>query len=198
MEVSDAILKRRSIRKFDNREIPKQTIEIILAAAMKAPSAKNRQPWKFIIVTDKEKQGIIEAMQNGIEKEKIRQGLLPNYPNLIKGAEYSMNIMEQAPVTIFVFNTERGILWNEASVEQKFFDIANLQSIGAAIENMLLKATDLGIGSLWICDIFFAYRELCDYFNSPNELIAAVSLGYADENPKARPRKKFDDIVEWR
>lgn len=73
-----------------------------------------------------------------------------------------------------------------------------MQSIGAAIENMALTATELGLGSLWICDTFFAQKELNDWMNMEGELIAAMAIGYADEMPSSRSRKNMDDIVEWR
>ncbi len=198
MNTFDTISHRRSIRRFTNKIIPKEVIQKVLDSAILAPSAKNRQPWKFIVVTADGKDGMINAMQSGIENEKSGMGLLPNSVHFISGAENTLRIMSQAPVTVFVFNTESGGLWNDSNVESKLFNIANVQSIGASIENMILTATDLGIGSLWICDVFFAYRELCDYFNTQDELIAAISLGYSDEVPNARPRKKLEDIVEWR
>jgi len=198
MESFDAILQRRSIRKFTNKEIPKSHIDKILHSAIQAPSAKNRQPWKFIVITNNEKNNMLMAMRNGIENEKKNRGLLPDSLRFISGAENTLAIMGQAPITIFVFNTEDNELWNTANVESRLFDIANIQSIGAAIENMLLTATDLGIGSLWICDVFFAYREICQWLNEKNQLIAAISFGYADEIPNSRPRKKLDDVVEWR
>ena len=198
METFNAILERRSIRKFLDKEIPTQIIEKILSAAIQAPSAKNRQPWKFIVVTKKGKTVMLNAMRTGIDNEKGNRGLLPNSWQFIPGAEHTMRIMEQAPITVFVFNTEKNYLWSEASVENKFFDMANIQSIGAAIENMLLTATDLGIGSLWICDVFFSYREICQWLNEKNQLVAAISFGYPNENPNPRPRKEFGDVVEWR
>lgn len=78
--------------------------------------------------------------------------------------------MEQAPITVFVFNTQKNHFWDETSIENKIFDIVNIQSIKASIENMLLAATDLGIGSLWICDVFFAYREICQWLNEKKSI----------------------------
>jgi len=71
------------------------------------------------------------------------------------------------------------------------------QSIGAAIQNMLLAAQELGIGTLWICDVFYAYDELCAWLGQKNQMIAAVSLGYPDEQPNARPRKTVDEVTVW-
>ena len=198
METFDVISKRRSIRKFIDKDIPIELIKKILNSAMQAPSAKNRQPWKFIVVTNNEKVEMLEAMQAGIENERNHLGLLPNSLQFLNGAQNTMKMMEQAPITVFVFNTADNYFWDETTIENKFSDMANIQSIGASIENMLLAATDLGIGSLWICDIFFAYREICKWLNEKNQLVAAISFGYANEKPNPRPRKKLDDIVEWR
>ena len=63
---------------------------------------------------------------------------------------------------------------------------------------MLLAATEKGIGSLWICDIFFAYPELCDWLNAEGELLAAVAFGYPAEAPNPRPRRGIEEVVEWR
>ena len=63
---------------------------------------------------------------------------------------------------------------------------------------MTLAATELGLGSLWICNTFFAQRELCEWLDTDGELYGALALGYADEQPAARPRKSRSDAVEWR
>ncbi len=197
MDTFDAIISRRSIRKFKDKEIPIELIEKILQAASNAPSAKNRQPWKFFVVTNKNRSAMLEVIRTGIANEKSLEGLLPNSLQFISGAENTLKMMEQAPITVFVFNTEDNSLWNESGIERRLLDIANIQSIGAAIQNMLLAGTSLGIGSLWICDVFFAYREICQWLNEKNQLIAAVSFGYPDENPSPRPRKNISEIVQW-
>jgi nitroreductase len=76
-----------------------------------------------------------------------------------------------------------------------FDDVVDIQSVGAAIQNMLLAARDLGVGSLWICDVFYAYEVLRAWLGEGGEMIAAVCLGYADEAPSARPRKGIDEVV---
>ena len=60
---------------------------------------------------------------------------------------------------------------------------------------MLLAATEKGIGSLWICDIYFVYSELCKWLDSDGQLIAAIAFGYPNEFPKERPRKKIKDMI---
>lgn len=73
-----------------------------------------------------------------------------------------------------------------------------LQSTGAAIQTMLLAAQDLGLGSLWICDVLYASTEILAWLGHPRDtLVAAVSLGYADEEPPARPRRPWQEVTEW-
>ena len=198
METYDAILNRRSIRKFLNREISKEQVDIIINAAIQAPSAKNRQPWKFIIITGEEKAGMMKAMHLGIENIKQSPDDIPFNESIVQGAEHTAKIMEQAPVTVFVFNTEAGCMWYEEGSDDRFSQTANIQSIGAAIQNMCLAATDAGLGSLWICDIFLAHKEISGWLDEKHQLIAAVSFGYPEENPSTRPRKEYGDIVIWR
>jgi nitroreductase len=109
----------------------------------------------------------------------------------------SARVMAQAPVTVFVFNPEGLDPWLTRSVDQMWTDVVNIQSIGAAIQNMLLAALDLGIGSLWICDVFYAYDELRTWLGQRGQMIAAVSFGYADEAPVARPRRAVRSVARW-
>ncbi|MBC5787164.1 nitroreductase family protein [Clostridium facile] len=192
------ILKRRSIRKFSSHPIPEKDIREIIECGMNAPSSKNRQPWSFVVVQGDAKQGMLQAFQKGIDREEHGAPLLPNSRQHLSGAKYTLRIMEQAPVTIFVFNTLGDNIFAELSQEERVFEICNHQSVSAAIQNILLAATAKKIGSLWICDIYFAYQELCDWLNIEGELLAAVSLGYPEESPPQRPKKNFDDLVIWK
>jgi nitroreductase len=71
------------------------------------------------------------------------------------------------------------------------------QSIGAAIQNMLLAAQAMGLGTLWMCDVCSAYQQLEEWLGESGELVAAVALGYADEQPAARPRRPLSEVVRW-
>ncbi|NMS89579.1 nitroreductase family protein [Clostridioides difficile] len=196
--ISDSISKRRSIRKYKNQSISHETIEKIIEAGINAPSSKNRQPWHFVVVTEKEKESMLKAMSKGIQNEIDDNGLLPESRQHIAGANYTVKIMEQAPVTIFILNKLGKSPLESLSAEERFYEMANIQSIGAAIQNMSLMAVELGLGSLWICDIYFAYRELREWLNTDNQLVAAISLGYPDEEPSMRPRLPLSDVTEWR
>ncbi|EGT4879276.1 nitroreductase family protein [Clostridioides difficile] len=196
--ISDSISKRRSIRKYKNQSISHETIEKIIEAGINAPSSKNRQPWRFVVITEKEKESMLKAMSKGIQNEINDNGLLPGSRQHIAGANYTVEIMKQAPVTIFILNILGKSPLEKLSPEERFYEMANMQSIGAAIQNMSLTAVELGLGSLWICDVYFAYRELCEWLNIDSQLVAAISLGYPDEEPSRRPRLQLSDVTEWR
>ncbi|MCM1063351.1 MAG: nitroreductase family protein [Eubacterium sp.] len=192
-----AITDRRSIRKYKTAHIPREAIEEILKAGTMAPSSKNRQPWKFVVTEGDAREEALAAMERGLEREKVSP-FLPESGVHLSDAWHSLSVMRQAPVIIFIVNTLGANLSRPLTADERIAEICNAQSIGAAVENMALAATELGLGSLWICNTFFAYRELCEWLDTDGELYAALAVGYADEEPTARPRKDMRDAVEWR
>jgi nitroreductase len=188
MNTLDAIAARRSIRKFKETPISDETLQAVLTAAVQAPSARNRQPWRFVVVKGDKRAEMVRIMREGIANIKAKGG----DPGSSEG---SAKVMEQAPVTVFIFNPQGVRPWIAHSNEQMRTDVVDIQSIGAAIQNMLLAAQDLGLGSLWMCDVFCAYKELCTWLGEEGEMIAAVALGYSDDSPVARPRKPVDEVV---
>ena len=188
METMKSIEARRSIRKFKPLPVPQNIVHTVLRAATLAPSGKNKQPWKFYVIQGDKRQEVADVMWKGIqrlEESGINTG----------SAKFSLKIMEQAPVTIIIFNPSSKNPFLKRDTIEVFSDVVDIQSIGAAIQNMLLAALDFGLGSLWICDIFAAYEELSDWFDEKGEMIAAVSLGYPDQFPNARPRHPVEDVA---
>lgn len=194
----EAVLSRRSIRKFLNTPISAEDITDIIQSGIKAPSAKNRQPWRFVVVQGREKAQMLRAFRQGLLREAGEGALLPQSSRHLDGARFTADIMETAPAVVFVINAQGSSIAPEMSFEEHVYEICNIQSVSAAIQNMLLTATDKGIGSLWICDIFFAYPELCRWLDCGGQLLAAVAFGYPAESPRPRPRKGMEDVVTWR
>lgn len=197
MTVEEAVKTRRSIRKYKNIPVPKELVERILQAGMMAPSSKNRQPWKFIVVSGQAKKDVLKRMEEGLKRERISP-LIPESAPYISGSEYTLKVMNEASVVVFIVNPLAVKIGDAVSDDARISEICNAQSVGAAIENMILTATELGLGSLWICDTFFAQKELDQWLGEKGELYAALALGYAEEAPHARPRKAYSDVVEWR
>lgn len=169
MELSEVIKARRSIRHYIKKEIPENLQKDILEHAILSPSAHNRQPWHFIVINDQAKK---EEIANKL-KEKT-------------GEETSLTceVMMECSTLVLVF----GEIENE---------VMDLVSVGASIENMILRAKDLGIDSLWIGYIRAIEKELQEEFKQNNLLVSAIALGYSEKDPKPRPRKPMEEVTEW-
>lgn len=192
----EEIYSRRSIRKYTYEPISCSIIEKIIDAGRVAPSAKNRQPWKYLVYSGEAKVRLLSIMKKGIEMEEINPRL-PLSVNGIPDAKNTLQIMENAPVVIVVLNTNGKSPFVQLDVDGRFSEMNDLLSIGASIENMLLKAEELNIGTLWIGNTCFAYQELMEYIGSTAELVGAIALGYKAETPAMRPRKKIEDIIVY-
>lgn len=196
METS--IDQRRSIRKFLDKSIPKQELLEILQSGLKAPSSKNSQPWNYTVVQDQAKAEMLQAFRQGLQRMENDPLLPPPFKPLISAAKQTANIMETAPVILLAVNPYGKNVLGPLTPEEHLAEITQIQSISASMENILLAATEKGIGSLWICDIYFAYDELCQWLGTDGQLVAAIALGYPGESPSARPRKSLEEVVEWR
>ena len=192
-----AITDRRSIRKYKDIPLEEEKINDILRAAVLAPSAKNRQPWKFIVYRGEAKKRLVAAMETGIKREQSGITDLPGFAYSLPDAAHTLEIMKAAPVLVAVLNTNGGTFYEEIGAEQRIVESCDSLSIGASIENLILKATELGLGTLWIANTFFAYPELVEYIGTEHQLVSAIALGYPAEEPNARPRKPLEEILEF-
>lgn len=193
----NAIYTRRSIRKFQDKSVSRERIETVLQAGSAAPSAKNRQPWKCVVLGNQSKAEFLDAMEQGIDREENACARLPKSRSGLPDAKNTLRIMREAPVLIVVINTNGKSPFTPLDTDERFTELCDTLSIGAFIENMLLQAQELGLGTLWIANTCFAYEELTAYLAVEGQLIGAVALGYADECPDRRPRKELGDIAEF-
>lgn len=189
---------RRSIRKYKDNTVNKADIEIILKAGLLAPSAKNRQPWKYYVYAGDEKDKLLECMERGLVRERDGVKLLPNSQNGLPDAFNTLRIMKEAPILIIVENTNGVSPYSEIDTDNRVTEICDTLSIGASVQNILLTATELGYGTLWIANTCFAYDELVNFIDIKGQLVGAISLGVPDEMPNQRPRKQFEDVVVFR
>lgn len=175
MELQQAMEDRRSIRKFQNTDIDDKVIYELLDVARIAPSAKNIQPWRFYIARGDLKNQIAGLMKAYHQSNPINTA----------GMLSTANAIEQSPALILVFRQGDG-----HSLERN-----DILSIGASIEHILLKATEKGLGSLWICAMYKVREEIARLVNVDMELYSAIAIGYADETPSPRPRLSLEDII---
>lgn len=172
MELKSAIEERRSIRKYKDMVVSKDILMELIRCATLAPSGHNRQPWKFQIVTGELKNKIADTLyQKTVDIEGST-------------APHTAGIIKEAPALIIVYLTE----YNEANY---LYDIL---SIGGAVQNILLRATDMGLGSLWIGNTSLIEEELKEILNTDLRVVSTVAIGYKDQNPHARPRKTLEEV----
>lgn len=185
METKQVIEERRSIRNFKNEEISKEIIEDILNCGRLAPSAKNRQNWHFVVLRNTMKDKIANLMLEYVkDNDETEERKKLDAPSSVKP---TANVIKQAPILVLIFR-EKNDNWI----------VGDNLSIGACVENICLRATDLGLGSLWIRDIVYVADEVAGMLGQGDmELNCAVSLGVANEKPRQRPRKELKDIIEW-
>ena len=179
MELINAIESRRSIRKYLDKMVEKELILDIISAGHLAPSAKNRQPWYFIVVSTDIKNKIADMMIKHAEAHPNEEKLSTVIP--------TATFMKEGNTLILILK----------SIDNDYL-VNDTLSIGACIENMCLRATDLGLGALWIRDIIHVEKDVLELINHHElELSSALLLGYPNQSPKPRPRKDVDTIIEW-
>jgi nitroreductase len=180
MELIDAIRGRKSIRRFKDKPVPMELVREVLDAANYAPSAKRGEQWRFTVLTGDVKARFLRFFDGELDRFIEEHG--------VKEAGSSKNscrIMGEAPVLVVVWNSgEHGWITEE-------------HSVAAAIQNMLLRAYDLGLGSLWIGDVYYAYDAVRRYFEKDWKLSGAVSLGYPDGEGASFKRKTVDEVAEF-
>jgi nitroreductase len=163
MELFDVIAKRRSIRAFKKTELPQATIEKLIEAARWAPSAGNVQPWEFVVAS----------------LQKIKQELAM--------AAYGQKDLEEASIVIVVCADEKRAAESYGARGKTLYCI---QDTAAAIQNILLTAYSLGLGS-------FKEDDVKLVIGAPKEMrpIALIPIGYPNESPPARNRRPANEIM---
>ncbi len=194
----NAIIERRSIRKYKQDTVKYEDIQKIIESGILAPSAKNRQPWKYIVFSGQSKKEILDIMEQGLIRERDIKQTLPESHAGLPDAFNTLKIMREAPILIMIENTNGRSPFDSIDADNRITEICDTLSIGASIQNMLLTATQMGLGTLWIANTCFAYKELSHYLNINGQLIGAISLGVPAESPNPRPRKTIDEVVEFR
>lgn len=172
------IRTRRSIRKYKDKPVEDEKIIQLLESARLAPSGSNTQPWHFIVVKS-------EYGREALAKAAHNQKWMFSAPVFIVCvADIGSRIKENGEISL-----------NESSPQGELKQIIRDTSI--AIEHIVLEAENLGLGTCWIA--WFTQQEIRPVLNIPSDkyVVSILTLGYADETPEARPRKKLEEIVHW-
>ena len=171
MDLFEAIEARRSVRRFDPAvEVPPETVERLLNAAILAENAGNRQPWHFYVVRDPE----------------LRQGLV--------AAAHGQGFISQAPVAIVVCADAEQ---SAGRYGQRGRELYCLQDTAAAVDHILLAAVALGLGSCWVGA--FDEGEAARVLDLPDHHrpVAILPIGKPAEAPAPRPRQPLKEVATY-
>lgn len=186
------IHNRHSVRKFKKEQLSDEILETILNAANKAPSAHNKQSWKFIVIQGDKKNALADLVSN-----RSKEFPKPSSSILRMAARSIIS----APTIIAIANT--GELINHGTelfnIDKKngkdFFRTMEIQSSAAAVENLLLAASSMDIGAVWLGIMYLIKDEVLEFLEEPaGEFMAVIPVGHAVKNTDG-PKKKSVEYV---
>jgi F420 biosynthesis protein FbiB-like protein len=193
----DELLRgRRSVRQYQSMPVPRALIERVLEAARWAPSPHGRQPWRFVVLTRQErKERLADFMGESWRKnlEMDRQDAAIVQIRLDKSRQRIL----QAPALILPCLYLEDLDRYPDEQRQRDETTMAIQSLGAAIQNMLLMAYDLGLDGGWMCAPLFCPDVVCQALDLDTRLIphALITLGYAAADPKRRERRPLSELI---
>lgn len=186
MELRQAILERRSIRNFKDKEIPKELIEKVIKLGMWAPSAMNTQPWKFYVISGDKTKELKEIMSHSFKDLKYRLNDLFK-EKMVNMIQKYFTSFGNAPYLIAVTTD---------SLPNEVYQIGAYESAAAAIQNFCLAAHEAGLATCWMTGVLWSESEILKFLNAPDKkLVAILTLGYPDQEPPIPPRK--DEEIIW-
>jgi len=168
MKVLEAIQKRRSVRKYKQDPVPEEALLRVLEAARLAPSGKNFQPWKFIIVRDK-------ALKEKLARASAGQFFIAKAPIIIVGCGFPDECYARM-----------GRYMKSWSVD-----------VTIALEHLILQAQEEGLGTCWIGSFEEEEVKAILNVPEKVKVLALTPLGYPEEIPRFRGRKSLDEIISY-
>ena len=191
-KVFTVIKERRAIRNFNTRYVPSSHIKSLVDAGRWAPCPNRLQPWKFVAVhrSNTLNRIVITCLEKESRKKNIGVSVFLNT---------AVRVLSNAGAAIYVFNT--GIIKKKYKVLGRYYEkkahIYEIQAIAAAIENMMLRAEECGLGTVWLGAPIFVNKQVEKIFKTNFELNAILALGYYDKKPERPPRLPVDSILEF-
>lgn len=193
-ETLETIRRRHSIRQFQDLPVDDSLIKIILDAANQAPSAHNQQSWRFIVLREKKR----------LELSHLVAARANDYPKPSSSIlRMASRCLASAPVVISVSNTGSLIahgseLFNiDNDKSYDFFRTMEIQSSAAAVENLLLAATSLGLGSVWLGILYLMKDEVLSFLGEKKgEFMAVIPIGYPKKDQGGPQKKPLEYVLK--
>ena len=198
--VLDTIHGRRSVRRYLQKRVPEDLVEGVLEAARWAPSPHGRQPWRFAVITREEtKERLARAMGEEWRANLEMDGQSAEIVE--KRIQGSRRRLFDAPVLLLICLYLEDLDAYPDAERQRGETTMAVQSVGAAAQNALLAAYDLGLDAGWMCAPLFCPERVVEALGLDPGLVphALLTLGYADgDPPKRRSRRSLDELVVHR
>ena len=198
-ELAALVRGRRSVRAFESRPVPRAIVEEAIAAAGWAPSPHGRQPWRFVVVESRERRiALADSMAETWRAQLRLDG--QDRATVEARLEKSRDRLHQAPVLIVPCLYLDGLDVYPDEDRQRAEETMAVQSLGAAVQNLLLSLYAAGVDGGWMCAPLFCPEVVqealaLDPALSPHALIA---VGYAAADPVRRPRMALDELIaDW-
>ncbi|MBU7029948.1 MAG: nitroreductase family protein [Theionarchaea archaeon] len=207
MNLTEAIERRHSIRRFTADPVPHEDIEKMVCAASLAPSGGNYQPWHFLAIRNLDcRDGMVRIIHDEciaffrrFYKEVPKRYILPSL------------VFSTAPLVFVVlvtpFPLEKDTCFSSFRKQKdlcgrnidRYGGFVSVQSVAAAIENLLLTACDLGYGSCWLRVPYYAKDHVEEFLEveKPWEMLALIPVGIPDQNPLRPSRKPVEKILTY-
>lgn len=185
MNVLEAIAQRKSVREYADSPVPRELIEQLIEAASKAPSAMNTQPWAFGVIQSREK---LQSLRG-----KVRDALLAELDAKGAPSEFRERVASSdrdpfygAPVAVIIYATK--------------LDDFSAINCSLAAQNLMLAATELGLGTCWIgvaCPYFSSEQGKSDFgVPQDSKAIATLIVGYP-AGETAPKEKSAPNVLFW-
>lgn len=189
-DLQQVLQTRRSIRRYTADPVPPETVERLLTAAIWAPSAHNRQPWRFAtVITPEAKSQLAQAMGRQLRADRLADG--DPAEAVEADAARSQARIEGAPVVLVVCLTLADMdRYPDARRAQAEYLMA-VQSVAMAVQNLLLAAHAEGLGACWMCAPLFCGEAVRAGLGLPADWQpqALVTLGWPASQGKAATRQ---------
>ncbi len=181
MNFNEIVYSRRSARLFTNDEVSKEQLQAIISSGSVAPSAKNRQPWKFYILNDEEKEHIMNML---FEWDRLNS----KEKTSVKG---SAEQIRTANKMIMIYSDSY-----TSKSKNEHYKKPDYISLGCALENMSLQAVNLGLGSCILCDTLYIENEINSYLGIRGfEQICGFIIGKPIYTHPPKTKKDLNELL---
>lgn len=207
-EALEALLRsRRSVRRFRKDVPPRALVERLLEAAVSAPSASNKQPWRFLVVESRE---VIGRMAGAVREavDRIARHIEPASEAAFRAYGDYFTRFEAAPVVVVALHRPLSLLSNLSGETMPGEDRARIESMerssglmgtAMALQNLLLAAHAHGLGASGMTGPLVAVDRIREILEVPEswQVAAFVPVGFPAEDPLPTDRKSIDKVVRW-